>query len=142
VGPKKKDDTTKSEMAGLRCDFISTTRSTMQPIVLTTNLDIPNLPGNCPEAIVWPLVCRESGKYKSLCLGTSETEEGEVKSLKFCGHCEEVAKFLEAEDIEIFDLWEDALMCDQTRKMDEGAYPFRYLLPSKELLELVIHGSN
>jgi hypothetical protein len=136
VGPKKNLDETKEEMSNVRCDFIKTLTTHRQQN-LTIRVNCTNRRGNCPEFVTWRLVCQEVGNYFSLCFSTGDWE-GKGKSMKFCGHCEELARFLRGQSIDITDLWDKALLCDQqSNVIGWGRYPFRPLQSMEQILNLL-----
>jgi hypothetical protein len=139
VGPKKGSHVAKEEMAGARCKFITTITSQLRvPITIGLLLNCRNRPGNCPEFVTWRFVCRDPGNYFSLCFSIDETD-GKAKSLKFCEHCQDFAQLLTKHKINITDVWDKALLCDEeampfTRKGTR--YPFRRLQSTNQVIKL------
>ena len=72
-----------------------------------------------PEYLVWPVVCRHEGKYKSLCLNLRKES-----AYRCCGHCERTLEKLGANNVQIDDLWETAFLCTE-QGSDEEPYPYR-----------------
>ena len=63
-----KGDNTKEIIATARQDFMVTlTKALTNESKRVNDRKAPNRPGNCPEYAIWPIVCRQGGKYKSLC---------------------------------------------------------------------------
>lgn len=136
VGPKKEGDKTKEEMANVRCEFMTRLEAHREQLSCVMVV-CSNRRGNCPEFLVWPIVCRETGSYSSLCFSTNPVS-GRSKSMKFCGHCEQLANFLRKRKIEIEDLWDKALLCDEkSRPFIPGRYPYRLLRSTTQILDLV-----
>ena len=90
------------------------------PSAITRNS--PNLPGNCPEYITWGIVCREKGKYSTLCLNMSSDPEGKI--YKCCSYCEELRRRLKVNSIEIEDIWKDSVLGCSEPVEDEVEYPY------------------
>src|SRR5271167_5082297 len=82
----------------------------------------PNAAGNCPESLVWPVVCRQLGTYKSLCFQMSRE-----KAHQFCTHCETILERLGANNIHIDDLWKAALLSGGKISDNDEKYPWRGL---------------
>jgi len=136
VGPKQEGDTTKEEMANVRCEFMTRLAAHREQLSCVMVV-CQNRRGNCPEFLVWPMICREPGSYSSLCFSTNRVS-GRSKSLKFCGYCEQLANFLRKRKIEIEDLWDKALLCDEkSRTFARGRYPYRLLRSATQILDLV-----
>jgi len=137
VGPKEEGDKTKEEMAKLRCEFMARLTAHREQVSVVVVI-CPNRRGNCSEFLVWPMICREPGKYKSLCFSTTPGDEGRSKSMKFCAYCDDLAKFLRERQIEIDDLWDKAELCDKDcRVLPRVHYPYRRLKTTAEIMDLV-----
>jgi hypothetical protein len=139
VGPKKGSHVAKEEMAKARCKFIATITNQLRVPINIGVVNCPNRPGNCPEFFTWTFVCRDPGNYFSLCFSTEEID-GKAKSLKFCDYCKDIAQFLKQHKIDITDLWDKALLCDDeampfTRK-GKLLYPFRRLQSADQVIKL------
>jgi hypothetical protein len=136
VGPKEEGDKTKEEMANVRCEFMTRLEAHREQLSCVMVV-CRNRRGNCPEFLVWPMICHEPGSYSSLCFSTNSVS-GRSKSLKFCGYCEQLANFLRKRKIEIEELWENALLCDEkSRTFARGRYPYRLLRSATQILDLV-----
>ena len=83
--------------------------------------EAPNRPGNCPEYAIWPVVCQQKGKYKSLCFNMRDEW-----AYRCCGHCERTLEKLGANGIQIDDIWATAILSTKDGS-DEGKYPYRML---------------
>ena len=108
VGPTSKDqeDNTKETIAAARRKFMMTITKALTTESKKVNTRYaPNRPGNCPEYMTWPVVCREVGKYKSLCLNMTKDV-----AYRCCGHCERTLEKLCANNIQIDDIWNTAFL--------------------------------
>ena len=118
----RKGDTTKEVIAAARQDFMTTlTKALTHESKKVNNRSPRNRPGNCPEYMIWPVVCQEGGKYKSLCFNM----KGEW-AYRCCGHCERTLEKLCANNIQIEDLWKTAFLSTEDGS-DEEPYPYREL---------------
>jgi hypothetical protein len=61
------------------------------------------MPGNCPEWLVFILVCTDWGTYSSICQNKNKD-----RIFKLCGYCEELAQYLNRMEIQINDLWDSS----------------------------------
>jgi hypothetical protein len=122
-------------MARSRCRFISAMNDQLNdPIWLGTHR--LSAAGNFPGFIIWPLVCQDPGRYLSLCLGT---EVKRAKALKFCDWCQDTADFFRPDWIDIYDLWEEVIICDKSVPPEvDGNFPFRVLQTKEDLIKLSI----
>lgn len=78
----------------------------------------PNLAGNCPEYLAWEMICRNQGKYSSLCLSVLHE-----RSFKYCGHCEGMANFGAVQkNKQIEDLWNKSSLVSMV-PYEVGPYP-------------------
>jgi hypothetical protein len=117
-----KGDNTKETIAVARQDFMTTlTKALMAESKTVSNRAAPNHPGNCPEYAIWPVVCRQRGKYKSLCFNIRNE-----RAYRCCGHCERTLEKLGANGIQIDDIWATAILSTKEGS-NEGAYPYREL---------------
>lgn len=96
------------------------TLATESELELCPPKSCPNFPGNCPEYLIWGMICRNEGNYSSLCLNVfSEL------AIKFCGYCEEMAKVATSKkNVHINDLWNKSILIKSSEVVDENAlYP-------------------
>ena len=119
VGDKEE----KAKMAEARCKFMKILTDTLKnESKKVSNRDLPpNVAGNCPEFLVWPVVCNQVGSYKSLCFNMSQ----EI-AYRCCTYCETTLEKLGANNIQIDDLWQTALLSTGDIA-NAGAYPWRKL---------------
>lgn len=91
-----------------------------------------NRPGNCHEYITWGVVCRGEGKYSTLCLTMDLDPKGKI--YKCCSHCEDLRQLLNANGMDIEDLWEDSELGYSESIVQNVKYPCRKLKPLKTIL--------
>lgn len=135
VGSRRRGDSIKAAMADARSRFISIVSTRLNEPITIGEINCLNRLGNCPEFVTWRFVCREPGKYLSLCFSLDE-DDGKAKALKFCNYCHELAKILGRNRFEIADLWETALLCDESFsavRHPQALYPFRRLKSLEEV---------
>lgn len=89
----------KEEIIATRLKFIVDIASTLEK-VFSPESKAFNLPGNCPEYLIFGIVCRKRGRYRSLCLSIRTD-----KIFKFCNHCESLMRLLNEVGIQIDDYW-------------------------------------
>lgn len=77
-----------------------------------------NASGNCPEFITWSIICRNAGKYQSLCLNNFKDF-----AYKFCGHCEDASVAFSKKQYEIEDLFNGSSLLSSTKIMNQNTYP-------------------
>ena len=122
----------KKDMIHARFQFINDLASTLQEIFSPQRTALIR-PGNCPEYIVFDIVCRSPGQYRSLCLGVKRN-----KIFKWCNHCEDLAAFLVNAGINIEDYWnQTCLKTDDASVVAENeGYSFNQLKPFAEVFSL------
>ena len=121
----------KARMAEARVEFMKILTDTLknESQEVQTRKPTPNMPGNCPEFLAWPIVCTQIGKYKSLCFNITK----EV-AYRCCTHCEKILVKLGANNIQIEDLWKTALL--STGEISEkDPWPWRGLMKQEEILK-------
>jgi hypothetical protein len=130
------DRIAKQTMARARVDFVTAATETMSFMITSGVVMVPpNAPGNCPEAIVWAIVCRQPGQYRSLCVSVAEDPRIQTKSLQFCGYCEQLAMLLRDRNINITDMWEQAKLRDQrVPAVRRPPYPYCLWFSRDEIL--------
>jgi hypothetical protein len=124
------DKEEKAKMAEARCEFMKILTDTLKNESKKVNNRAlpPNVAGNCPEFLVWPVVCNQVGSYKSLCFNMSQ----EI-AYRCCTHCETTLEKLGANNIQIDDLWQTALLGTGVIS-NAGAYPWRKLKERDQIL--------
>jgi len=81
-----------------------------------------NRPGNCPEYLIWPVVCWQGvGKYKPLCFNM-----GKERAYRCCGHCERTLEKMGANGIQVDDIWATAILSTGDINNNQ-MYPYREL---------------
>ena len=117
-------------MAEARCEFMKILTNTLKNESKKVNNRAlpPNVAGNCPEFLVWPVVCNQVGSYKSLCFNMSQ----EI-AYRCCTHCEMTLEKLGANNIQIDDLWHTALLSTGDI-FNTGVYPWRKLKERDQIL--------
>lgn len=90
----------------------------------TNTRSYPNVAGNCPEFITWGIVCRDKGKYSSLCVNMEDDPNGKI--YKCCPSCEDILNILNANNIEIDDLWLTSVL-GHSNPVYSVTYPYRKL---------------
>jgi hypothetical protein len=132
VGPKKKDNT-RELMSIARQEFMKTITDDLKNLSTKAIPQPPkNRPGNCPEYLTWPIVCRQPGRYKTLCF-TTNAQDPHV--YRCCGHCERTLEHLGANNITIDDLWQTSSMSVGDVSMSEGGYEGKQLKPLNVVLK-------
>ena len=118
-----KGDDTKEMIARARQDFMTAfTKLLTKESKKVIDYEPLNRPGNCPEYLIWPVVCRLGvGKYKSLCFNMQNEW-----AYRCCGHCERTLEKLGANGIQVDDIWGTAILSTEKGK-DNVAYPYREL---------------
>jgi hypothetical protein len=133
------DPRNRARMAAKRVDFIKDTFGVMS-FLFTTGLIVvpPNRVGNCPEMIVWGIVCRRPGGYNSLCINVPVGWNVLNKSLRYCGYCNQLANLLDAMQIRITDRWDRTMLRNPAREpvMENEHYPYQELLTNGDILRL------
>jgi hypothetical protein len=122
----------KAKMAEARREFMKTLTDTLKNDSKKVNKrkESPNVAGNCPEYLVWPVVCRQVGSYKFLCFNMSRE-----RAYQCCTHCETTLEKLGANNIHIDDLWKTALLSTGKFSDDNVKYPWRVLKDQEEILK-------
>ena len=129
VGDRENDDT-KEIIATARKHFMSTiTQALKNESQIVNTRSQPNREGNCSEYLVWPVVCRYEGKYKSLCLNMAKK-----RAYRCCGHCERTLQKLGANNVQITDFWKSACL-STTKGSDKGSYPHRELMKHELIIK-------
>jgi hypothetical protein len=136
---KPTDDPTRETMCAARREFMKTITDKLQNLSTVVNNSIPpNKEGNCPEYMAWPIVCRQIGRYKSLCL----TMQQDPDAYQCCGYCESTREHLNANKIQIDDLWKTSSLTIGPIKNVGNAYPARGLKSLGEILNEYGHLNN
>ena len=120
----EKGDNTKELICRARQEFMATFKKvlTKESKNVSTRNSPPNRPGNCPEYLIWPVVCWKGvGKYKSLCFNVPAP-----RAYRCCGHCEKILEKMGANGIQIDDIWATAILSTGPVST-KGPYPFREL---------------
>jgi hypothetical protein len=80
----------------------------------------PNFPGNCPEYLVWGMICQNEGKYYSLCLSIIME-----RTYQLCGQCEAMANVAASnKSVFIDDVWNKCSLIKSDEVVDKTApYP-------------------
>ena len=132
VGPRKNDNT-KELMNTARQEFMKTITDGLKNVSTMVNPQTrTNRPGKCPEYLTWPIVCRQAGRYKTLCF-TTNIEEPQI--YRCCEHCERTLKHLGANDIRIDDIWQTSLIGVGPGSKPERGYEGRRLNDSDVILK-------
>lgn len=98
------DATTLVRMAQARVNFIEAATGIVERYVNLGIIEVPrNRYGNCPEILIWAIVCRRRGTFYSLCLNVPLHDGQESKTLQFCGWCVALAQCLTDRNIIIHD---------------------------------------
>jgi hypothetical protein len=121
----------KAEMAEARREFMKTLTDKLknESKKINERTKSPNSAGNCPEYLVWPIVCRQIGSYKSLCFNLSKE-----RAYRCCTHCETTLEKLGVNDIHIDDLCKTALLSTGNIS-NTHPYPWRELKEQEEILK-------
>jgi hypothetical protein len=132
VGPSGSG--TKPAMAAFRREFMKTVTDNLKNFSrkVNTRKDPPNPPANCPEYLVWPIVCQKPGKYKSLCFNM-KNDDSKAAIYRCCKFCEDALYHLGANNIVIDDLWRTSFMGEGTIKM-KGPYPEQKMKSLNDIL--------
>jgi hypothetical protein len=126
-------------MATKRVEFISATFHIMSFLFTTGLIVVPhNRSGNCPEMIVWGIVCRRPGGYKSLCLNVPVGGNALNKSLQYCGYCNQLENLLSGMRIYVTDWWDRTMLRNPAREpvVENEDYPYQELLSNRDILRL------
>jgi hypothetical protein len=111
-------------MADARKKFMETITSQLKNIPLPAASRYFDKAGDCPEFMTWGIICREEGKYTSLCFNMEN--DPKAKIYQCCGRCEDMLRLLGANNIDIKGLWEESVMsCGESR--NNVRYPYRAL---------------
>lgn len=133
------DPRNRATMAAKRVEFISATFNIMSFLFATGLIVVPqNRPGNCPEMIVWGIVCQRPGGYKSLCLNVPVGRNVLNKSLQYCGYCNQLENLLSGMRIDITDWWDRTMLRNPVSDpvVENEDYPYQELLSNRDILRL------
>jgi hypothetical protein len=125
----------KARMARARVEFMTAATRIVSNVIQAGLIEMPrNREGNCPEYVLWGIVCRRPGNFYSLCFNVPLRNQGD-KSLQFCGWCDAAAEFLAYQSIIVTDLWDTAILVDRRVPANfHNPYPFRRLFSMDDVL--------
>jgi hypothetical protein len=129
-------------MADQRVEFISTTFGPVISSFFAEGLiEVPPNPyacGNCPEMIIWGIVCQRPGRYNSLCINVPGRGNVINNSIQYCGYCNKLSNLLSEMRIEITDWWAKTSLRNPAKKpvVDNEDYPYHELLSNQDILTL------
>lgn len=142
VGPKSREREmgprtpgAKQEMRDLRREHITRLKWILNLAENALHIN-RTLDGNCPEWFIFPSVISGPGTYFSLCFGWDRDEKN-VKSMKFCPSCIQLAEHLRGEGMNVVDLWKRALLVDPSQEFG-GQYPHCFLVDGKVVVQRAI----
>lgn len=87
------------------CDFLYSVRKVIK--LTSGEKKQANSSENCPEFLNWPMVCRNAGIYRTLCLNIPKE-----KLMKCCRACMETAEGAKSKGIEIQDIFGSCTLVD------------------------------